>query len=286
MTKRFLIFTAALALGDSAFGSLADLRSALTLHASFDEGLKADFTRGDKNLYSYATVAERDSGGSVAELSEGVSIEQGSGRYGGSLLRDVASKVQLFYKNKGILDYDRKAWSRTISVWLRTSPDIDLPPSYCDPILIREGKMDDGFIFVEWSRDHNPRKFRYAILPRVSQWNPDGAVWDEIPNEKRPMVEVSRAPFSRAKWTHVVFTVSDVNTDDGPGGSLYVDGVLQGRIEGWDLDLDWNGEQVKLLIGASYIGHIDDLSVFDRALSDDEVALLHNLNGGVSSLYE
>lgn len=285
MIRKILLLSAGLAGVVSTFGGTESLSDALTFHASFDEGLKADYSRGDINLYSYVTVAERNSGGKVAERVEGVSIEQGAGRFGGSLLRDTASKVQLFYKNKGILDYDGKVWSRTISVWLRTSPDSDLPPRYCDPILIREGKMDDGFIFIEWSRDHKPRKFRYAIMPSVSQWNPDGAVWDEMPKEKRPMVEVSRGPFSRAKWTHVVFTASNINTDNNPGGSLYIDGVLQGSIDGWDLDLDWSGEQVKMLIGSAYVGHIDDLSVFDRALSAEEVSLLHNLDEGVFSLY-
>jgi hypothetical protein len=41
---------------------------------------------------------------------------------------------------------------------------------------------------------------------------------------------------------------------------------------------------VALVLGASYVGHQDDLAVFDRALTDFEVVQLFKLEGGVASL--
>jgi hypothetical protein len=38
------------------------------------------------------------------------------------------------------------------------------------------------------------------------------------------------------------------------------------------------------VLGASYVGHQDDLAVFDRALSDSEVLQLFQLKDGVGSL--
>jgi hypothetical protein len=41
---------------------------------------------------------------------------------------------------------------------------------------------------------------------------------------------------------------------------------------------------VVLVLGASYVGHFDDLAVFDRSLSDAEVDKVFKLEGGVGSL--
>ena len=100
------------------------------------------------------------------------------------------------------------------------------------------------------------------------------------------MVQVERAPFSRARWTHVVFTVEGMNSEEpGRTGSLYIDGRLQGSIEGWDRTLAWDPEDVLLVLGYGYAGHMDDLAVFSRALDRDEVRYLHQLEGGVKDLY-
>ncbi len=40
-----------------------------------------------------------------------------------------------------------------------------------------------------------------------------------------------------------------------------------------------------LVLGAAYVGHMDDLAVFNRVLSHDEVKLLYGLKNGVSELY-
>jgi hypothetical protein len=143
-----------------------------------------------------------------------------------------------------------------------------------------------GFIFLEWSKDETPRFFRYAIRPLVEIWDPKSVGWGELPFDKRPMVQVAKAPFSRETWTHAVFTLDKVNESAAakPSGSLYLNGQLQGRIEGWDLRFAWDPAQVALVLGASYVGRIDDLAVFNRALSDAEVGELFKLDGGVKAL--
>jgi len=42
---------------------------------------------------------------------------------------------------------------------------------------------------------------------------------------------------------------------------------------------------VQLVLGASYVGHLDDLAVFNRALTDAEVKILNGLKGGVRELH-
>jgi hypothetical protein len=39
-----------------------------------------------------------------------------------------------------------------------------------------------------------------------------------------------------------------------------------------------------IVLGAAYVGHLDDLAVFNRVLTADEVKRLHTLGGGAASL--
>lgn len=266
--------------------AVSSLRDSLTHHASFDEKLEADFSRGDPVLYSYETAQERLAGGRIAQADSSIEIVGGAGRHGGALLRERNSRTRVFYRGAGVLNYREKDWGGSVSIWLRTNPDGDLPPGYCDPVQIMGESNRLGYIFLEWSRDHTPRKFRYAILPRTELWNRQGAVWDEMTPEQRPMIQIERAPFSRDRWTHVVFTFERINTEKGARGKLYIDGRFQGAIEGWDLKLGWSPEIIQLVLGAAYVGQMDDLAIFDHALSDEEVMVLHGLPEGAGSLYK
>jgi hypothetical protein len=67
-------------------------------------------------------------------------------------------------------------------------------------------------------------------------------------------------------------------------GRLYLNGKLQGTIENWDMTFGWQPDAAQLVLGAAYVGYLDDLAVFDRALTDDEVEFLYKLAGGVGSL--
>ena len=101
------------------------------------------------------------------------------------------------------------------------------------------------------------------------------------------MVQIERAPFSRDAWTHIVFTLENVNDKQGsPSGKLYMNGERKGSIDNWDLTFDWDPASVMLVLGAAYVGRMDDLAVFNRALSDTEVKQLHGLKDGARELYQ
>ncbi len=280
MKSAFLAFLLPLVAAPLGAQGHAGLAEALTLHASFDHGLDADFSRGDRRMYSYATAAERTAGGVAGLTDDAVRIERGTGLSGDALRFTRKVEMKPFFKSRGVLDYNDEHWSGTVSVWLRLDPDADLAPGYCDPIMIVGDHRDSGFIFMEWSKDERPRLFRYAILPRRELWNPTGVPWAEMPAAKRPAVEVARAPFSRDRWTHAVFTFEALNDSTrAPSGKLYLDGALQGVIENWNLTLGWTPDQVLLVLGSSYVGWMDELTVFDRALIDAEVRELHRRRG-------
>jgi hypothetical protein len=256
----------------------ANLVKALTLHASFDQGFDADFSRGDKTCY-----VQQGKDLVKAAANDEVRLVEG-GRFGGGLHFTKKGTTRPTFKDDRLLGYNDKCWSASVSVWLKLNPDEDLEPGYCDPVQIVGDDGKKGFIFMEWSRE-TPRQFRYAIRPLFSIWNPDNLPWDEIPPEKRPMVQVNKAPFSRDAWTHAVFTLDNVNDKSKrQSGRLYLNGKLQGTIENWDLTFGWDPSRVLLVLGASYVGHMDELAVFDRALDDNDVKLLYGLEQGVREL--
>lgn len=256
------------------------LARSLAFHASFDQGLNADFARGDKTCYS---APGKDL--TPAALTAEVRLEPTAGRFGGALHFTKKNNFRPAYKDDGSFGYNDKSWNATVSVWLQLTPDEDLEPGYCDPLQIVGDDSKKGFIFLEWSKDETPRFFRYAIRPLFPIWNPTNVQWDQIPFDRRPMVQVARAPFSRDTWTHAVFTLEKINDKSkSPAGRLYLNGKQQGTIENWDLTFGWDPARVMLVLGAAYVGRLDDVAVFDRPLTAAEVAVLNALPQGVASL--
>ncbi len=261
--------------------SQAALAQALTFHASFDNSLDADFSRGDKSCY----IVQGKELTKAAPTTE-VRLARDAGRFNGGLHFTKKNNFRPAYKDSGVIGYNDKNWSTTVSVWLRLDPDKDLEPGYCDPVQIVGDDGKKGFIFLEWSKDETPRYFRYAIRPLFPIWNPDNVQWDQIPFAKRPMVQVERAPFSRDAWTHAVFTLENVNDKTKPqAGRLYLNGQLQGSIEKWDLTFGWDPSRVLLILGASYVGQLDDLTLFNRPLTTPEIQLLHSFPHGATTLH-
>ncbi len=253
------------------------LKTSLVFHASFDSGLDADFSKGDKTCYSKKGVP--------CVPNDDVKLVATGGKYGGCVHFPKKGVTRPQFSGVGMLGYNAQSWNATVSIWLKLTPDEDLEPGYCDPVQITGDDTKKGYIFLEFSKDETPRYFRYAVRPLFHIWNPTNVQWADIPFEKRPMVQVSKPPFTRETWTHVAFTLSNVNSKVAkPSGSLYLNGQKQGSIENWDLSLGWDPASVALVLGASYVGHQDDLAVFDRALLDAEIMQLVQLDGGVGSL--
>lgn len=284
MHTRLLFTVAALTGGHLALAANADLqplRDALTHHVSFDEKLDADFSRGDAKMYTTGTSPK---GQPPMQPGDVIKVVPGAGKFGGALQVTKKNPFRPSWKGPGIIDYKSADWSGTVSIWLRITPDEDLEPGYCDPLQIVGGDTKKGFIFLEWSKDESPREFRFAIRPRVELWNPQNKDWAKLTDAERPAVNLKRTPFSRTRWTHAVFTFDRLNAGKAGVGKLYLDGKLQGTIKDWDLTFGWEADKVQLVLSSSYVGFMDDLAVFNRALSEREVAQLHALPNGVSSL--
>ena len=260
-----------------------ELAHALTFHASFDEKPDADHARGDGRIHTSSSWSPAD--GKPGLALDKVKVVPEKGRHGGALRFSEKTEGMVYFRAGKNVPWKKEDWSGTVSLWMRLDPDKDLPAGYSDPIQITDKKWNDAALFVDFTKDERPRHFRLGAFSDHAVWNPEGREWDAIPEEERPMVTVKKTPFTADRWTHVVFTFEKFNRDDTSAvASLYLDGKLAGKLTGRKQRFTWDPEKAAILLGLSYVGLMDDLAVFDRALSAEEVKLLHALPAGVKGL--
>ena len=108
-----------------------------------------------------------------------------------------------------------------------------------------------------------------------------------MPTADKPFSnEVKSPPFSALKWTHVLFTFSGLNTGQPNGaGKLYLDGKPAASIDHRTMTFTWDPSRAVIMLALSYIGLYDDLALFNRALTDEEVDYLYRLKGGARTLH-
>lgn len=255
--------------------AVAAIRKSLTLSANFNAGADAEFAKGDKRIYTASSSARKDS---KAGLPAGeVEVAKGEGRRGGDALRFIRKSGKVvFFSAANNIDYRKEDWSGTVSFWLKLDANKDLGDWYCDPIQITEKTWNDGALWVDFSKDDKPKQFRLGAFADLKVWNPDNKDFEKMSPAERPMHAVTKPPFSRDAWTHVVITFANFNTGK-PNGSakLYLDGKLQGAVAGRNQRFTWDVEKAAIQLGMSYVGLFDDLTVFNRSLTDAEVQVLN-----------
>jgi hypothetical protein len=83
----------------------------------------------------------------------------------------------------------------------------------------------------------------------------------------------------------VVVTFANINSGAADGrGTLYLDGKKQGTFSGWNNTFNWDVSKSALTLGLAYVGFLDDLAIFDRELTDEEVRAVHSLPKGIAEL--
>jgi Concanavalin A-like lectin/glucanases superfamily len=253
----------------------------LTFHAPFDGGLDAAFARGDARLYSASSRKE------VAQMTAGapadaLQIVPRAGRHGDAVRVALKSSPLVFFKGERNIAWTRRDWSGTVSVWFSLDPDRDLLPGYSDPLIITPRAWNDAALFVDFTRDDVPRKFRFAAFADRAVWDPAKREWEAVPVAERPMIELAGGRFAAGRWTHVAWTWERFNTA-GPEGVLtaYIDGAPVGTLSGRPQTYTWDPAEVLIAFGVQFRGLMDELSIFDRALTAAEIQALHGLPGGV-----
>ena len=259
-----------------------DLKAALTFYASFDQGTDADFALGDKQLYTVPSRQARDSAKAGLHKPD-IKVDKGNGRFGDGLFFTERSKGYIYYPSEKNIAYNTKDWSGAISFWMKLDPNKDLEPGYCDPIQITDVSYNDASIWVDFTKE-NPRDFRLGVIGDRAVWNPN----PEGPDNENPifmekLTGVKNPPFSSEQWTHILINFSNLNTPNGKA-SLYLNGEHKGTRSDIATPFTWDLPLSNIYLGLGYIGRMDELSIYNRTLTDKEINALYQLENGVHSL--
>lgn len=259
-----------------------DLRKALTFYASFDTGVHADFASGDSLLY---TVPDRNvlDSSKVGLHKPDITRQEGTGKYGYGLQFTERSQGYIYYSSTGNIAYSKENWSGAISFWLSLDPATDLEQGFCDPIQITDVSYNDAAIWVDFT-ENNPRDFRLGVIGDRNIWNPEG-LEDENDLFLPQLVPVVSPPFAKEKWTHILINFSGLNTEKGEA-SLYMNGELKGTRPDISDSFTWELNRSNIYLGLSYIGFMDDLSIYNRALTENEIKALYSLENGVQTILD
>lgn len=264
---------------------LSALSKALTFHASFDKGADADFALGDPRIYSGKTAPDQQKPVS-SEPGLGnpaLAIVPEQGKFGAALEFTKENSHVVFYKAEKNVAYSPKNFSGTASFWLRLDPQ-EIPQTYTDPIQLTDKDYSNSAIWVDFTKNDTPSDFRLGIFG-------DQKVWDKK-NLKGAseeffwrLLKIVKPPFSRDKWTHVVVSWEGLNTDQIARGKLYFDGKFKGETGGIREPFVWDLPEATIRLGTGpFVGMFDELAIFNRSLTDEEVKILYELKGGVADL--
>jgi hypothetical protein len=253
-------------------GGLAD---SLTFYASFDDGTDADFGRGDRRIYTAADLTRKD----VVEGEQAEQVELAEqGKWGKSLRFGAKSQQVVFYRGADNVHWPPapQAFAGTVSLWMSLAPDQDLAPGYVDPLQITDKEWNNACLFLDFTKDERPRHFRLGVFSDYAFWNPEDRAWDAIPVAERPM--------AGDQWTHVVIAFRDFNLPDKPGvATLYLNGRPQGNLQK-PQKFAWDPAQLAIILGIYYTGRMDDLAIFNRELTAEEVRTVFRSDTSLKSL--
>ncbi|WP_298540142.1 LamG-like jellyroll fold domain-containing protein [uncultured Aquimarina sp.] len=258
------------------------LKKALTFYASFDQGVQADFALGDPQLYTVPSRKARDSA-QVGIHKENISIAKDKGLKGDALLYTSNGKGYIYYTSKDNIAYNTNNWNGAVSFWLNLDPATDLEPGYCDPIQITDVSYNDASIWVDFTKD-NPRDFRLGVIGDKTVWKKDTTVSDNDDQDFiKQLLPVSKPPFAKGTWTHILINFKSLNTEIGET-SLYINGELKGKRENITDPFTWELDKSNIYLGLGYIGLMDELSIYNRNLTQKEITTLYTLENGVHTL--
>jgi len=276
------IYCLFLVLAFKSDATLSELKEALTFYASFDKGVKADFALGDPQLYTVPSRKARDSA-QVGLHKKDVQIAKGKGLHGDALHYGSSNKGYIYYPSKNNIAFSTDSWKGAISFWLNLDPATDLKPGYCDPIQITDVSYNDASIWVDFTKD-NPRDFRLGVIGDKAAWKKDKKIKDNVdPDFINQLIPVTKPPFKKGTWTHIFINFEGLNTDNGKT-SLYINGKLKGQREGISDPFSWELDKSNIYLGLGYIGLMDELSIFNRNLTQKEISTLYTLENGVHTL--
>jgi hypothetical protein len=263
----------------------AALSSALTFHASFDKGADADFALGYQGAYTVAIpMGAIVTDGAPGIHDDSIAIVPGQGKYGGALAFTRPSNAILFYKAADNVAYSPQRFQGSTSFWMRVDPN-EIGGQYADPFQLTDKIYSDDCIWIDFTKNDTPSDFRLGVFGDRNMWDPTNTQASSKEFYWR-LAKVTEPPFAKDRWTHVVVTWDGINTGTGGRARLYFDTEYQEASGIIREKFNWEIDKATIRLGTGpFVGLIDDLALFNRALTLEEIRTLFALQRGVSDLY-
>lgn len=270
---------------DRAGDLRAGLSAALTFHASFDHGSDADFALGDKQIYT-ATVQD---GQKVVVLTPGLgdpplTIVEGQGRFGAALAFTQDNSHVVVYKAKQNIAYSPEAFGGTLSLWMRLDP-AEIPGQYSDPVQLTDKQFSDSCIWIDFTKNDTPSDFRLGVFGNQSEWDVSGQIAQSREFYYR-LAKVAEPPFAKDQWTHVVVMWDGINSTQGGRARLYFNAEYYGATGIIREHFTWDAANAGIRLGMGhFVGLMDDIALFNRALTSEDIRALYRLERGIAELH-
>ncbi|MDA0203965.1 MAG: hypothetical protein O3A53_01170 [Acidobacteria bacterium] len=218
--------------------AIDQLAPSMTFYASYEDGMDAAQARDDRRIYSapsYEALGERG----PWYWGQDVQLAYDSGISGHALNFTGGLTQALFYTGEANAPW---ADAGALSVWLHPGEFFGAPLAVVgvDPLA--------PAVAIDLLSDPLQLAVR-AIHGEGSAVPPAG------------------------DWLHVVISVSDAAS--GGKVTVYVNGQESTTFDVTDPDHSWDAARSTIRLGVDYVGLIDELAIFDRALTPAEVRLLH-----------
>ncbi|MSU78690.1 MAG: hypothetical protein EXS16_11425 [Gemmataceae bacterium] len=261
-------------------GDADNLKKAVSFYASFDEALTPEVGVGTLST----RFNTKEAGKFVIEPGYDKTkfrIAKGQGVGGGGCLEAVdvlPNNGRIFFPMKTNLAFKKGGWGGAFSMWINTDPNTLLKTTFCDPIQITQNGANNGGIWFDFN-NAKPRDMRMGVFAAV----PTGKVGIKEEDPNAPMVRVPMVGFKVGKWHHVVVSWSNFDTGKADAiSTLYIDGKKIGDVQDRPIAMDWDVEKAGIYVAVNYVGLLDEMALFNRALTGDDVARLHATPGLLS----
>jgi hypothetical protein len=283
MFQTYLFFTLGALVMVAQANPLADAAASLlksvTFYASFDTVVKGDFGEGELTL-STRFNHKTEKGAFVFEKGfpeRAFRIAPGKGISGGALeaVDVLQDNGRIFFPAKGNIGYTKGGWSGTLSVWINHDPDTQLKTGFCDPVQITQKGAGNGAIWFDYNDAKPNRNLRMGTFPAIVEGR---ASIQESREAFSPMVWVDKPGFKVGDWHHVALVWRNFDTGKSDASAtLTIDGKLMGEIKkDYPISMDWDLDKAGIYIAVNYIGRMDELALFNRALTPEEIGVLRS----------
>ena len=105
---------------------------------------------------------------------------------------------------------------------------------------------------------------------------PDGQKAVPETDAKAPLASAPGNTWKAGEWHHVALTFRNLDTGKPDAvTALYLDGKRIGEVKDQAIAMGWDVEKAGVYLSLGYIGLLDEFALFDRALTAEDVGLLH-----------